>query len=151
MLADYRGISMAEHSVTAPHSPWRRRLRGTVFPLLFGAAVAAFTYGALSQRLTDRDDLLPQHYEAIILGVAFALASFPRPWAIVARALIPVPTFLLYLSVFLGRTPPLPFGAAFTVAGCYALFLTALSAYFAERPRLVRLRARRQRRPLSHA
>ena len=145
------GPLMADHATHLPRGSWRLRLRIAVFPLLFGAAVAAFTYGALSQRVTDRADLLPQHWEALILGVAFALASFARPWAIVARALIPVPTFLLYLSVFLGKAPPLPFGGAFAAAGCYALCLTALSAYFAERPRLVKLRARRQRRPLSHA
>ncbi|HZS85588.1 MAG TPA: hypothetical protein VFA50_22150 [Stellaceae bacterium] len=124
----------------------RRALRGLLFPLLFGLGVAAFTYGALAQRVTDRNDLLPDPIEAVLLGAAFALASFPRKWAIIARAVLLVPTFLLYLTVFLGKSPALPFAAAFTVAGGYAFFLTALSAHFAERPRRLKLPGRRQPR-----
>ena len=116
-----------------------RRWRDLALPLLVGAAVGAFTLGALSRRVTDRDDLLPDPAEAALIGIFFALASTPRSWAIVARAAIPVPTFFLYLSVFLGKSPPLAFGGAFATACCYALFLTALSAYFAERPRPLRV------------
>jgi hypothetical protein len=116
-----------------------RRWRDLVLPLLVGAAVGAFTLGALSRRVTDRDDVLPDPAEAALIGIAFALAATPRRWAIVARAAIPVPTFFLYLSVFLGKSPPLAYGGAFAAACCYALFLTALSTYFAERPRPLRV------------
>ena len=105
-----------------------------MFAFLFGVGVAAFSLGALNQRITDRDDLLAEHFEAILLGLAFALASVPRGWAIFARAALPVPIFFVYLSVFLGRNPPLPFYAAFAMAGCYSLFFTALAAHFSERP-----------------
>src|SRR5271170_4350769 len=90
-----------------------RRLRDAIFPLLAGTAVAAFSYGALSQRIADRNDFLSDPAEAALLGFAFTLGAFPRRWAVVARALILVPTWILYLSVFLGKTQPLPFGGAF--------------------------------------
>jgi hypothetical protein len=124
-----------------------RRLKDAGFPLLSGIAIAAFTFGALSERIADRDDLLSDPLEAALLGIAFALGAFPRRWAVFARALIFVPTFFLYLSVFLGKTQPLPFGGAFAGAGFYAFFFTALSAYFSERPRLLRLRSQRRQGP----
>lgn len=130
----------------------RRRLKDAITPLLSGAGVAAFTFGALSQRITDRNDLMSDPLEAMLLGLAFALASFPRKWAIIARCMIFVPSFFLYLSILLGKNPPLPYGGAFAAAGFYAFFFTALSAYLAERPRLLRLHTRHHgvRRPLSH-
>ena len=124
-----------------------RRLRDALFPLLSGTAVAAFSFGALSERIADRNDLLSDPLEAGLLGFAFALGAFPRRWAVFARAFILVPTFFLYLSVFLGKTEPLPFGGAFASAGFYALFFTALSAYFSERPRSLRLRSPRRQGP----
>lgn len=105
-----------------------------MFSFLFGLGFAAFTWGALDQRISDTEDLLSAHVEAILLGLAFALASVPRGWALFARAALPVPVFFLYLSVLLGRNPPLPFYAAFAIAGCYSLFFTALAAHFSERP-----------------
>jgi hypothetical protein len=125
--------------------PRRRRWRGLLFPLLFGFAVAAFTYGALSQRVGDEQDLLPPPLEAALLGAAFALASLPRGWALAARAFLFLPTFFLYLSVFLGKDPPLSSGGAFAAAASYAFLFAALSSYFAERPRVIRLRSRRRR------
>jgi hypothetical protein len=86
-------------------------------------------------RITDLDDLLPTSLEAAIIGLAFALASSPASWAIAARAVLIVPSFFLYLSVFLGKAAPLPFFAAFIMAVLYALVITALSSYFAERAR----------------
>jgi hypothetical protein len=149
-----RGGVMSEHLVPRRRAKVRRGLKAIVLPMLLGATIAAFTLGALSRRVTDNDDLLPAPAEAAILGAVFAIASFPRPWAIVARAAVPVPTFFVFLSVLAGRTPPLPFGIAFTSALCYALFFTALSSYFAERPRILRLQSRRSetaRRPPAHA
>jgi len=107
----------------------------TLFPVIAGCGVAAFTFGALSLRVTDSDDLLAMPAEALILGLAFALAASPGGWAIVARAILIVPSFFLYLSVFLGKPSPLPFYAAFAMAGLYSLFLTALSSYFSEKSR----------------
>ncbi len=80
-----------------------RRLQDAAFPLLSGTAIAAFTFGALSERIADRNDLLSDPLEAALLGFAFALGAFPRRWAVAARALIFVPTFFLYLTVFLGK------------------------------------------------
>jgi hypothetical protein len=122
-------------------------LEGAAFPLLMGAATFCFTLGALSIRVTDTDDLLPAPIEAALLGAAFAMAALPKRWAVFARAAIPMPTLFLYLSVFLGKDPPLPFAAAFAAAGVYAMLLTAFSAYIADRPRRLRLHARRSRAP----
>ena len=116
-----------------PNKPSPERLKAALFAAISGVGVAGFTYGALELRITDRDDLLPSSLEAIIVGLAFALASAPVSWAIAARAVLIVPTFFLYLSVFLGKPAPLPFFAGFVMAGLYALLLTALSSYFSER------------------
>jgi hypothetical protein len=105
-----------------------------MFRLFFGIGVAAFTLGGLSQRATDANDLLPDNIEALILGIIFTLSSIPKGWSVIARAALPVPTVLLYLTILLGKEPPLPYYAAFTVAGCYALLFTGLSSYFAEIP-----------------
>src|SRR5258707_6734403 len=104
-----------------------------MYRLFFGIGVAAFTLGGLSQRGVDANDLLPNNVEAIILGLIFTLSSIPRGWSIVVRAALPVPTVLLYLTILLGKEQALPYYAAFTVAGCYALFFTGLSSYFAEK------------------
>jgi hypothetical protein len=78
---------------------------------------------------------LPQPIEAVIIGLVFALAAAPTRWAAIFRLLMPLPTFLLYLSILTGRKPAMPFGAAFLCAGAYALFLTAYTAYLAARSR----------------
>lgn len=123
----------------------RRRFRRVLVPLLLGAIVAAYTYGALDVRSIpeERNDLLPQGLEAMLLGGVFAVASLPVAWSILGRILIPIPTFLLYLSVFLGKNPPLPFFAAFVLALVYAGALTTLSAYLGDRPDRPRLGSRR--------
>jgi hypothetical protein len=123
----------------------RRRLKRFVLAAVLGAAVAAYTDGALAERVNpdDWNDLLPQWLEAVVLGTVFAVASLPIAGAIVARAIIPVPTFLLYLTVLLGKNPPLPYYAALALAIAYAGALTVLSAYLAERPERPRLGSRR--------
>jgi hypothetical protein len=99
----------------------RRRLKRVLLPLLLGTIVAAYTYGALDARAIaeERNDLLPQGVEAMLLGGVFAVASLPVRWSILGRILIPIPTLFLYLSVFLGKNPPLPFLAAFVLALVY--------------------------------
>jgi drug/metabolite transporter (DMT)-like permease len=123
----------------------RRHLKRFVLAAVLGAVVAAYTYGALGERTDpgDWNDLLPQWIEASVLGVVFALASLPVAGATVARAIIPVPTFLLYLTVLLGKDPALPYYAAVPLAITYAGALTVLSAYLAERPERPRLGSRR--------
>jgi drug/metabolite transporter (DMT)-like permease len=121
----------------------RRRLKRVVVAIVLGIVVAAYTYGALEQRATDRDDLLPQWSEALLLGGAFAVASMPVGWAILGRALIPIPTLFLYLSVFLGKDPPLPFAAGFVLALIYCGALTTLTAFLGDRPDRPRLGLRR--------
>ena len=119
-----------------------RRLKRVWLAVVLGLVVAAYTYGALAERVDDRNDLLPQWLEALLLGVVFALASLPVASAILARAAIPLPTFLLYLTVLIGKNPPLPFYAAFAVALAYAAALTALSAFLSLRPERSRLGSR---------
>ncbi len=121
----------------------RRRLRRVLNAAVLGAVVAAYTLGALASRLGDNDDVLPVPLEALLLGAAFTFSALPVGGAILARALIPVPTLLLFLSVFLGRAEPLPFAAAFVLALVHAIALTALSTALAERPHNPLLGARR--------
>jgi len=123
----------------------RRRLKRLALAAVLGAVVAAYTYGALGERVDPEEwnDLLPQWLEAAVLGTIFALASLPIAAAIIARAIIPVPTFLLYLTVLLGKNPPLPYYVAFPLAAAYAGALTALSTYLAERPQRSKLGSRR--------
>ena len=133
---------MRDHTTSLHYPPdvlaqaRRRRLKRVLIAVLLGAVVAAYTYGALDQRVIaeDRNDLLPQWAEALLLGTAFAIASLPVGWSVLGRILIPVPTLFLYLSVFTGKEPPLPFTAGFVLALVYAAALTALSAYLGDRP-----------------
>ena len=105
-----------------------------MFPVIFGLGLAAFTLGGLAQR-TAPQDIVPAPIEAAVLGLVFILASLPWRWSILARALLPLPTVLLFLEILTGRSPAMPFLVAFVCAGLYALFLTAYSAYIAERRR----------------
>jgi hypothetical protein len=114
----------------------RRRFRRVMLAVLLGLAVWGFTLGALEQRVLaeEQNDLLPVPLEALLLGAAFIVGSLPVGWSIVGRILLPVPTFFLYLTVFLGKSPPLPYYAAFILSGIYAAGLTTLSRYLADRP-----------------
>jgi hypothetical protein len=123
----------------------RRRFRRIMLAVLLGLAVWGFTLGALGQRVLaeDQNDLLPVPLEALLLGAAFVVGSLPVGWSIVGRVLLPVPTFFLYLTVFLGKDPPLPYYAAFILSGVYAAGLTTLSRYLADRPGRAMLGSRR--------
>lgn len=114
----------------------RRRFRRIMLAVLLGLVVGGFTLGALGQRVVaeDQNDLLPVPVEALLLGAAFVVGSLPAGWSVVGRVLLPVPTFFLFLTVFLGKNPPLPFYAAFALAGVYAAGLTTLARYLADRP-----------------
>jgi MFS family permease len=114
----------------------RRRLNRVMTALLLGGVVAAFTLGALGQRVIaeDENDLLPVPLEALLLGAAFAVGSLPVGWSILGRILLPVPTFFLYLTVLIDKSPPLPFYAAFAIAGLYSTALTVLARHLADRP-----------------
>lgn len=122
----------------------RRRLGRVILAASLGTVVAAYTYGALGERVdpAEWNDLLPQWLEAAALGTIFAVASLPIAGAIIARAVVPVPTFVLYLTVLLGKNPPLPYAAAFIMALLYAGALTALSTYLAQRPERSKLGSR---------
>jgi|GEM_PF-2179851 energy-converting hydrogenase Eha subunit A len=123
------------------HQARRRRLMRVLRAVLLGCVVGAYTLGALNERVTpeDENDLLPVPWEALIIGASFTLASLPTAWSIVGRVLIPVPAFYIFLTVLLGKNPPLPFYAAFAVAGLYSALLTALSRDLSERPTRPRL------------
>jgi MFS family permease len=138
----HRGDAATSRTPDVIEQARRRRLKRLMTAVLVGIVVASYTLGALSVRVDveERNDLLPVPLEAIMMGVAFALGSLPVGWSVVARAVIPVPTFFLYLTVFLGKSQPLPFYAAFVIAGLYSAALTALAAYLAERSGGPRLR-----------
>jgi hypothetical protein len=105
-----------------------------MFAIILGIALTAFTYGGLSERVSDQQPI-PDWAEAAVLGVVFTLASRRRSWSIAPRWLLPFPSFLLYLSILTDRHPPMPFFVAFVFALFYALFITAYAAYAAEPPR----------------
>src|SRR5690349_648283 len=108
---------------------WRwRRLRRVMTAVLLGLVVWGFSLGALDSRVIAQGDpdLLPVPLEAALLGLAFTVGALPVSWSVIGRVLLPVPTFFLYLAVFLGREPPMPYIAAFVLAGVYAAGLTAM-------------------------
>jgi len=133
------------HSTDIRRQARRRRLGRVVLAAALGIVVAGYTYGALGERVdpAEWNDLLPQWLEAAALGAIFAVASLPIAGAIIARAVVPVPTFVLYLTVLLGKSPPVPYAAAFVMALLYAGALTALSTYLAQRPERSKLGSRR--------
>ncbi|MDB5407250.1 MAG: hypothetical protein JWL84_2162 [Rhodospirillales bacterium] len=114
----------------------RRRLNRVLTAVLLGCVLAAFTLGALDQRVIaeDRNDVLPVPLEAVLLGAFFAVGSLPVAWSIIGRIMLPVPTFFLYFTVLIGKSPPLPYYAAFAVAAIYSGALTALARQLADRP-----------------
>ncbi|HWG79336.1 MAG TPA: hypothetical protein VN681_06150 [Stellaceae bacterium] len=132
------------HSTDIRRQARRRRLGRVVLAAALGIVVAGYTYGALGERVdpAEWNDLLPQWLEAAALGAIFAVASLPIAGAIIARAVVPVPTFVLYLTVLLGKSPPVPYAAAFVMALLYAGALTALSTYLAQRPERSKLGSR---------
>jgi hypothetical protein len=122
----------------------RRRLKRVLSAVLLGCVVAAYTLGALGQRgiAEDRSDLLPAPLEALLLGAAFTVGSLPVAWSIIGRIILPVPTFLLYLTVLTGKDAPLPFYAAFAMSGVYSAAVTALARHLADRPARSKLGSR---------
>jgi hypothetical protein len=114
----------------------RRRLNRVLSAALLGCVLAAFTLGALAERVIaeDQNDLLPVPLEALLLGAFFAVGSLPVAWSIIGRIMLPVPTFFLYFTVLIGKADPLPFYAAFALAGIYSAALTALARQLADRP-----------------
>jgi hypothetical protein len=112
-----------------------------LFQLIFGAGLAAFTWGGLAIRPADQEDFFARPLEAVLIGIVFTLASFPGRWSMVPRLCMPLPTFLLYLAIFTGRVPPMPFLFAWFSAGASALFLTAYTAYLSSRSRRMRTQA----------
>lgn len=114
----------------------RRRMMRVLTAVLLGCIVGAYTLGALDERVLaeDRNDLLPPAIEAAIMGLLFTLSALPVAWAILARVFIPIPTFILYMTVLQGKNPPLPFYAAFAIAAAYSGMLTVLSSLLADRP-----------------
>jgi Na+-transporting NADH:ubiquinone oxidoreductase subunit NqrB len=114
----------------------RRRLNRVLSAVLLGCVLAAYTLGALGQRVIteDQNDLLPAPLEALLLGAAFAVGSLPVAWSIIGRILLPMPTFFLYFTVLIGKEAPLPFYAAFSMAVVYSAALTALARQLADHP-----------------
>jgi hypothetical protein len=129
-----RTTSTASSDIRA--SARRRRLKRLLVAIALGVVVAGYTYGALEVRVIaeDRNDLLPEWAEALLVGGAFAIGSLPVGWSILGQIVLPIPTLFLYLSIFLGKDPSLPFGVAFTLALVYSGALTTLANYLATHP-----------------
>jgi CBS domain containing-hemolysin-like protein len=133
---DPPGAAPPERSRDILASARRRRLNRVLSAVLLGLVVAAYTLGALGQRVIaeDENDLLPVPLEALLLGTAFAVGSLPVAWSIIGRILLPVPTFFLCLTVLIGKNAPLPFYAAFAISGVHSAALTILARNLADRP-----------------
>jgi hypothetical protein len=114
----------------------RRRLKRVLTALLLGVVVSAYTLGALDTRTAAevQNDPIPPGVAAAVLGIAFLIGSLPVAWSFVGRIILPVPTFFVFLTIFIEKEPPLPFYAAFALSICYAAALTVLSRHLADRP-----------------
>jgi hypothetical protein len=105
-----------------------------MYALLFAIAFAAFTLGGLAGRGGEHDPWL-ESAALLALGLGFVLGAVPRAWSIVPRAILPLPTFLVFLTILTDRKPVMPFYAAFACAAFYALFITSYASFLSHRNR----------------
>jgi hypothetical protein len=101
---------------------------------IFAIGFAAFTLGGLAGRGSEHDPWL-EAAALLVLGLGFVLGAVPRAWSIVPRAILPLPTFLVFLTILTDRKPVMPFYAAFAVAAFYALFITSYASFLSHRNR----------------
>ena len=109
-------------------------MRKLLYAVIFAIGFAAFSVGGLSERGGEHDPWL-EGAALLALCLGFVLGSVPRAWSIVPRAILPLPTFLLFLTILTDRKPELPFFAAFVGAAFYALFITSYASFLSHRNR----------------
>jgi len=105
-----------------------------MYSVIFAIGFAAFTLGGLSDRAGEHD-LWLEALALPVLGLGFVLGAVPRAWSIVPRAILPLPTFLVFLTILTDRKPAMPFYAAFAAAAFYALFITSYASFLSHRNR----------------
>ncbi|HEV2677810.1 MAG TPA: hypothetical protein VGV37_24980 [Aliidongia sp.] len=105
-----------------------------MYALIFAIGFAAFTLGGLSDRGGEQDPWL-EVGALLALALGFILGAVPRAWSIVPRAILPLPTFLVFLTILTDRKPAMPFYAAFAAAAFYALFITSYASFLSHRNR----------------
>ncbi|GGF30882.1 hypothetical protein GCM10011611_41210 [Aliidongia dinghuensis] len=105
-----------------------------MYALIFALGFAAFTLGGLTDRVGEHEPWL-EAATLVALGVGFVLGAIPRGWSIVPRAILPLPTFLVFLTILTDRKPVMPFYAAFAAAAFYALFITSYASFLSHRNR----------------
>jgi len=109
-------------------------MRKLLYALIFAIGFAAFTLGGLSEKPGGHDPWV-EGAALLALCLGFVLGSVPRAWSIVPRAILPLPTFLLFLTILTERKPEIPFFAAFVAAAFYALFITSYASFLSHRNR----------------
>lgn len=109
-------------------------MRKLLYSVIFAIGFAAFSLGGLSERGDGRDTWLEDSALAV-LCLGFVLGAVPRAWSIVPRAILPLPTFLVFLTILTDRKPEMPFFAAFMAAAFFALFITSYASFLSYRNR----------------
>ena len=105
-----------------------------MYALIFALGFAAFTLGGLSDRPGPHEPWL-EVGALVALAVGFVLGAVPRAWSIVPRGILPLPTFLVFLTILTDRKPAMPFYAAFAASAFYALFITSYASFLSHRNR----------------
>ena len=108
-------------------------MRRLLYTIIFALGFAAFSLGGLSED-GDHDPWLVG-VALLVLSLGFVLGSVPRGWSIVPRGILPLPTFLVFLTILTDRKPELPFFTAFVVAAFYAFFITSYASFLSYRNR----------------
>src|ERR1700740_2848491 len=109
-------------------------MRKLLYTVIFAIGFAAFSLGGLSERAGEHEPWL-EGIALLALGLGFVLGAVPRGWSIVPRAFLPLPTFLVFLTILTDRKPEMPFFAAFASAGFYAFFITSYASFLSHRNR----------------
>jgi hypothetical protein len=109
-------------------------MRKLLYSVIFAIGFAAFSLGGLSERAGPHDPWL-ESGALLALGLGFVLGAVPRGWSIVPRAILPLPTFLVFLTILSDRKPPMPFYAIFVSAAFYAFFITSYASFLSYRNR----------------
>jgi hypothetical protein len=109
-------------------------MRKLLYVIIFAMGFAAFSLGGLSERPGPHNPWLEAGALGA-LGLGFILGAMPRGWSIIPRAFLPLPTFLVFLTILTDRKPEMPFFAAFASAAFYALFITSYASFLSHRNR----------------
>ncbi|HLZ67444.1 MAG TPA: hypothetical protein VKQ29_14515 [Aliidongia sp.] len=109
-------------------------MRRLLYTIIFALGFAAFSLGGLSDRPGEHEPWL-EGAALVALGLGFVLGAVPRGWSIIPRAILPLPTFLVFLTILSDRKPEMPFFAIFASSAFYALFITSYASFLSHRHR----------------